>query len=80
MVSHLSISSDADAFLTLSLPPDFYKFLASFYKVFPELVTKDLYISGESYAGFYIPYIATRIFNASPAEQAATPLKLKGLL
>lgn len=48
--------------------------------MFPELVTKDLYISGESYAGFYIPYIATRILNASAAEQASTPLKLKGLL
>jgi carboxypeptidase D len=39
-----------------------------------------LYITGESYAGFYIPYIATRIVDASAAEKAILPLNLQGLL
>ncbi|KAJ3069682.1 hypothetical protein HDU98_007269 [Podochytrium sp. JEL0797] len=36
----------------------FYTFLDNFMNVFPELKTNDLYITGESYAGMYIPYIA----------------------
>lgn len=52
----------------------------NFYATFPELVSKKLFITGESYAGFYIPYIATRIVDASSSEKAALPLDLQGLL
>ncbi|KAA1472748.1 alpha/beta-hydrolase [Dentipellis sp. KUC8613] len=66
------------------LADEFYGFLTQFYSVFPELAKKKLYITGESYAvdvvGMYIPYIATRILQASAAEQAALPLSLQGLL
>lgn len=40
---------------------DFLKALISFYKKFPEMTKNELYISGESYAGIYIPYLAMRI-------------------
>lgn len=43
-------------------------------------MSKKLFITGESYAGFYIPYIATRIVDASSSEKAALPLDLQGLL
>ncbi|KZT30601.1 alpha/beta-hydrolase [Neolentinus lepideus HHB14362 ss-1] len=62
------------------LADQFYGFLQQFFSVFSELATKKLYITGESYAGFYIPYIATRILDASAAEKAALPLALQGLL
>lgn len=62
------------------LSDEFYGFLQQFYAVFPELAAKKLFITGESYAGFYIPYIATRIVDASKAEKAALPLNLQGLL
>ncbi|TFY50429.1 hypothetical protein EVG20_g11523, partial [Dentipellis fragilis] len=62
------------------LADEFYGFLTQFYSVFPELVKKKLFITGESYAGMYIPYIATRILQATAAEQAALPLALQGLL
>ncbi|THH16806.1 hypothetical protein EW146_g3885 [Bondarzewia mesenterica] len=62
------------------LSDEFYGFLQQFYTVFPELAAKKLFITGESYAGFYIPYIATRIVDASAAEKAALHLDLQGLL
>ncbi|TFY81745.1 hypothetical protein EWM64_g2266 [Hericium alpestre] len=62
------------------LGDEFYGFLQQFYGVFPELASKKLFITGESYAGFYVPFIASRILHASAAEQAALPLDVQGLL
>lgn len=39
-------------------------FLDNFYKTFPELQSKKLWITGESYAGTYIPYIANALYKA----------------
>ncbi|KAF8598737.1 alpha/beta-hydrolase [Ceratobasidium sp. AG-I] len=58
----------------------FYGFLQQFYAVFPKLVQKELYITGESYAGFYIPYIASRILHASASEKRKLPLNLQTFL
>ncbi|KAJ7594632.1 alpha/beta-hydrolase [Mycena floridula] len=38
-------------------------FLAQFLEVFSELKGRNLYLSGESYAGFYVPYIANWIYE-----------------
>lgn len=43
---------------------DFRGFLSSFLDVFPYLQGLPVYISGESYAGFYIPWIAHHILYA----------------
>lgn len=59
---------------------EFYGFLRQFYAVFPELVHKKLFITGESYAGAYIPYIAHRIISTSKEEKKELPLDLQGLL
>uniref|UniRef100_A0A0W0FQP4 Carboxypeptidase n=1 Tax=Moniliophthora roreri TaxID=221103 RepID=A0A0W0FQP4_MONRR len=38
-------------------------FFNEFLKIFPELKGKNLYLTGESYAGVYIPYIANWIYE-----------------
>jgi len=38
-------------------------FLSNFYKQWPALKTSPLYITGESFAGHYIPAFAAKILN-----------------
>ncbi|KAF8202232.1 Alpha/Beta hydrolase protein [Pholiota molesta] len=42
---------------------DFMGFLSNLVKVFPSLATRPLHITGESYAGQYIPYILKAYFD-----------------
>lgn len=44
---------------------DFMGFLENLVKVFPSLATRPLYLTGESYAGTYIPYITKAYFGLS---------------
>jgi carboxypeptidase D len=56
---------------------EFVSFLESFLGLYPELAGRDLYISGESYAGHYLPVIARAIIRqGSPTLRAM----LKGVL
>ncbi|KIM53415.1 hypothetical protein SCLCIDRAFT_31895 [Scleroderma citrinum Foug A] len=50
---------------------DFMGFLENFVKVFPQLAKRPLYLTGESYAGMYIPYITKAYF-----EMENPPVKL----
>ncbi|KAF9073517.1 alpha/beta-hydrolase [Rhodocollybia butyracea] len=50
-------------------------FLGQFLEVFSELKGKDFYLSGESYAGFYVPYIANFIYE----NPGLIDLNLKGI-
>jgi len=45
---HTDMSTSRDAFAALEL----------FFKSFPDYLENELYISGESYAGLYVPYLA----------------------
>ncbi len=40
----------------------FLQFMINFYKTHPEFASKNLYISGESYGGHYLPAIAEKLF------------------
>lgn len=57
-----------------------YTALQTFYKTkFPCLAKKELYLTGESYGGIYIPTLARRIVEGNGKEDNSTiPLDLKG--
>jgi len=53
---------------------DFYTFLNEFVETFPQYKNRDFYITGESYAGHYIPAISANI-----VKQGGLQLNFKGL-
>jgi len=57
---------------TFDISVDFYNFLANFYAKYPEYKGLDLYITGESFAGHYIPAIANYL-------HLQTDIKLAGI-
>jgi carboxypeptidase C (cathepsin A) len=54
----------------MSSSADNLEALQNWYADFPEFKVNDLYISGESYAGIYVPYLAHQInaWNTAIAE------------
>lgn len=57
-------SADApDITSEVQVKRDMRSFLTSFFTVFKELADLPVYISGESYAGFYIPWIADHLLR-----------------
>ncbi|XP_024982066.1 serine carboxypeptidase-like [Cynara cardunculus var. scolymus] len=56
---------------------DLYNFLQAFFKAHPDYVNNDFYITGESYAGHYIPALAARI-NQGNKNKEGIPINLKG--
>ena len=61
---------------------DFFSSLQAFYKKFPYLADNPLWISGESYGGIYVPYLAWRIheFNTNAEITKETKIPFKGIL
>lgn len=58
------------------LAKEFYGFLEQFFSTFKELQGKRLWITGESYAGKYIPYIANEVYSHS---KGASGINLQGI-
>ena len=56
-----------------------YEVLTQFYQVFPELSSHDLYVTGESYGGKYVPALAWKIHQMNNKYDGTTMLPLKGL-
>ncbi|MBA0852378.1 hypothetical protein Goshw_004526 [Gossypium schwendimanii] len=56
---------------------DLYDFLQEFFKQHPEYVENDFYITGESYAGHYIPAFAVRVHQGNKAKEGIH-VNLKG--
>lgn len=57
---------------------DLYPALVQFFKMFPDLQKNDFFLTGESYAGHYIPAIGYLIHKNNPSAQLK--IILKGLM
>jgi len=55
-----------------------YEALKQFYQLFPDLLKSDLYLTGESYGGKYVPYFASKIHEEN-AKTTNVKMNLKGL-
>ncbi|KAH7922313.1 alpha/beta-hydrolase [Leucogyrophana mollusca] len=66
-------TADSDGYIADEdqMASDFFGFLENLVKVFPGLATRPLHLTGESYAGMYIPYITKAYF-----EMENPPVKL----
>lgn len=58
---------------------DMLDFLQAFFAAIPELQGRDFFVTGESYAGHYVPAVASRVFHATRSGEAKPPIKLAGL-
>ncbi|XP_059281138.1 putative serine carboxypeptidase-like 23 [Lycium ferocissimum] len=60
---------------------DSYTFLVNWLEQFPEYKTRDFYLTGESYAGHYVPQLAQLILmhNNNPSKTIST-INLKGIV
>uniref|UniRef100_A0A5B6YKB7 Carboxypeptidase n=1 Tax=Davidia involucrata TaxID=16924 RepID=A0A5B6YKB7_DAVIN len=56
---------------------DLYDFLQAFFEEHPQFAKNDFYITGESYAGHYIPAFAARVHQGNKAKEGIH-IKLKG--
>nr|XP_043632437.1 serine carboxypeptidase-like [Erigeron canadensis] len=56
---------------------DLYNFLQAFFKAHPDYANNDFYITGESYAGHYIPAFAARV-NKGNKNKEGIHINLKG--
>ncbi|XP_051113627.1 serine carboxypeptidase-like 48 [Andrographis paniculata] len=57
---------------------DFYDFLQAFFKKHPEYAKNDFFITGESYAGHYIPAFANEVQKRNKLKQGIQ-INLKGI-
>ena len=71
-----SVSNSQDA------AEDVYAFLQLFYTKFPKFLQNEFHVAGESYAGTYIPNIASTIHNHNkqPPTAAAVKIPLESVL
>ncbi|XP_010679983.2 serine carboxypeptidase-like 42 [Beta vulgaris subsp. vulgaris] len=57
---------------------DMLTFLVNWFEKFPEFKSRDLFLTGESYAGHYIPQLAVAVLDHN-AHSRASKMKLKGV-
>jgi serine carboxypeptidase-like clade 2 len=58
---------------------DSYAALKEWFKRFPEFAGRDFYITGESYGGMYVPYLAQAIVHGNAASPADEHINIKGI-
>ena len=77
--SYSNTTSDYDKSGDSRTAADNYVFLVNWLERFPEYKDRDFYISGESYAGHYVPQLAhTILYHNKKANK--TIINLKGII
>lgn len=57
---------------------DLYEAISQIFTMFPKLQTHPFFITGESYAGKYVPALAYTIHLKKTAKNEKVPINLKG--
>eukprot|EP00193_Tetraselmis_chui_P018622 CAMPEP_0177770264 /NCGR_PEP_ID=MMETSP0491_2-20121128/10822_1 /TAXON_ID=63592 /ORGANISM="Tetraselmis chuii, Strain PLY429" /LENGTH=498 /DNA_ID=CAMNT_0019287447 /DNA_START=178 /DNA_END=1674 /DNA_ORIENTATION=+ len=57
---------------------DMLDFLQELFKAHPELEGRDFYVTGESYAGHYVPAVSYAVWNATQNGTISVDIQLKG--
>lgn len=78
--SYTNTSSDLDNLNDGFVAEDAYSFLLNWLERFPQYKDRDFYISGESYAGHYVPQLADRVYEGNKDKKASTYINLKGII
>jgi serine carboxypeptidase-like clade II len=79
--SYSNTSSDYDLSGDQRAADDAYLFLVNWLERFPEYKSRPFYISGESYAGHYVPELAATILIQNSYDDAKTAIiNLRGIL
>ncbi|XP_057866751.1 serine carboxypeptidase-like 45 [Cryptomeria japonica] len=76
--SYSNTSSDYDLLNDTLTAQDNLAFLLNWFQKFPEFLDTFFYIIGESYAGHYIPQLATLVIDHNKNSNV-TPINLKGI-
>ncbi|EEC78565.1 hypothetical protein OsI_18545 [Oryza sativa Indica Group] len=78
--SYTNTSSDLSNLNDDFVAEDAYSFLVNWFKRFPQYKDNEFYISGESYAGHYVPQLADLVYERNKDKRASTYINLKGFI
>ncbi|XP_047314440.1 serine carboxypeptidase-like 40 [Impatiens glandulifera] len=78
--SYSNTTSDYSVVGDTKTAHDNYIFLLNWLERFPEYKSRDFYISGESYAGHYVPQLAYTIFQHNKSAKKNRFINFKGLM
>ncbi|KAL6850311.1 hypothetical protein ACP4OV_020938 [Aristida adscensionis] len=78
--SYTNTTSDLDNIDDRFVAEDTYMFLLNWFNRFPQYKSNDFYISGESYAGHYVPQLAEVVYERNKHLEANKRINLKGFI
>ncbi|KAL6850088.1 hypothetical protein ACP4OV_020715 [Aristida adscensionis] len=78
--SYTNTSSDLTKLNDAFAAEDAYNFLVNWLKRFPQYKDREFYISGESYAGHYVPQLAELVYERNKDKKSNTYINLKGFM
>ncbi|KAL3812246.1 hypothetical protein ACJIZ3_013514 [Penstemon smallii] len=78
--SYTNTSSDLTKINDGFVAEDSYNFLVNWLKRFPQFKNHEFYISGESYAGHYVPQLAELVYERNKNKKKYPYINLKGFI